>query len=62
MSFRVFSGKKINLLQFELLHCQMVEGKVEGNKDCVTLFAGLFTEFEFDRTIMEVFQKEDTVQ
>ena len=48
--------------QCELLHCPRVEGKVEENEDCVTLFAGLFTEFEFDRTIMEVFQEEYTVQ
>ena len=48
--------------QCKLLHFPMVESQVEGIADCVTLFTGLFSEFELNRTIMEVFQEENTVQ
>ncbi len=40
----------------------MAEEKAEGHEDHVAFFAGSFTELELDRTTVEVFQKEDSVQ
>jgi hypothetical protein len=50
-----------HLGQCELLHFEVVKGKADRIEDCITLFTGLFTELEFDRTTGEVFQEKDTL-
>ena len=48
--------------QCDVLQIEAGEGILEEFENRTSFFAGLFAEFELDRAVVEVFQKENSLQ